>query len=291
MSAVELVPPSTPKTLLPPGACDAHTHVFGPLDQFPLTFTGSYDPPPTPFPVHRAMLDKVGFARALLVQPAPYSIDCRALIDACRRAPDRLRGIAVVRADISDADLAAMRENGIRGLRFVEVPDPQGGGRYRGSVGFDELKLLAPRMSALGLHAQIWADAERIAADADELLSFGVPIVADHLGKPKTANGVNDPAFQKLLRLVADSRIWVKLTVCRASTQFPDYGDVRPLHDALIAASPEQLLWGSDWPHVRMGALTPDVGHLVDLFDRWTGNDAALRRKIFVDNPARLYGF
>jgi predicted TIM-barrel fold metal-dependent hydrolase len=237
------------------------------------------------------MLDRMGFDRGVLVQPAPYAFDCSALLDACARAPEWLRGIAVASADSTDATLQSLKHGGIRGLRFVEVPDPQGGGRYRGSVGFDELRALAPRMAAAELHAQLWADCARIAADAESLLSLGVPLVVDHIGRPDVARGANDPAFARLVALAAEGRVWVKLTVSRASKEFPDYGDVRPLHDALVAAAPHRLLWGSDWPHVRMGALTPDAGHLVDLFDRWIGHDAALRQQILVDNPRGLYGF
>lgn len=285
------VSPSAPKIPLPPGACDTHTHVFGPLERFPLAIAGSYEPPRAPFDVHRAMLDGVGFSCAVLVQPAPYALDCGALVDACARAPDRLRGIAVANRQTSEVSLQELRRRGVSGLRFVEVADPQGGGRYRGSVGFDEFKSLAPQMAAVGLHAQIWADCDRIAAGAEELLSLGVPIVVDHMGKPDVTRGAGDPAFARLVALAAEGRLWVKLSVCRASKQFPDYDDVRPLHDALIAAAPNRLLWGSDWPHVRMGALTPDVGHLVDLFDRWIGHDTDLRRQIMVDNPRNLYGF
>ncbi len=287
----DLIPPSAPKTPLPPGACDTHTHVFGPLDRFPLAVTGSYEPPPTPLEVHAAMLERTGFARAVLVQPAPYAQDCRALLDACSRAPGRLRGIAVATQATSDAALAEMRRAGVRGLRFVEVPDPQGGGRYKGSVGFDELAQLAPRMKALGLHAQIWADCDRIAADAESLLSHGIPVVVDHMGRPDVSRGTADPSFARLVSLAAEGRLWIKLSVCRTSKQFPGYEDARPLHDALVQAAPHRLLYGSDWPHVRMGALTPDAGHLIDLFDRWTGHDTGLRQRILVENPQSLYGF
>ena len=101
--------------------------------------------------------------------------------------------------------------------------------------------------------------------------------------------GVQDPAFQGLLALVADGRVWVKMTPARNSKSFPDYTDVRPFHDALARANPDRLIWGSDWPYLRMGDATPDAGHLLDLLDAWCG-DETLRRKILVDNPARLYG-
>lgn len=286
-----LVPPAAPKQRLPDGACEAHSHVFGPLDRFPLSVTGSYEPPRTPYEVHRRMMEQVGFARAVLVQPAPYARDCAALLDACSRSPETLRGIAVADSTITDRALDDLVKRGIKGLRFVEVMDPQGGGRYRGSVGFDEFHKLAPRMAALGLHAQIWADCGRIAADAEELLQHGVPVVVDHMGKPEVMRGAGDPDFARLVALLAEQRLWLKLSVCRTSKQFPDYPDARPLHDALVRAAPQRLLFGSDWPHVRMGALTPDVGHLIDLFDAWTGNDATLRRQVFVDNPKLLYGF
>jgi 2-pyrone-4,6-dicarboxylate lactonase len=286
-----LVVPSRPKRPLPANACDTHTHVFGPFDRFPLVITGSYEPPPTPFDVHRAMMNKVGSTRAVVVQPAPYAHDCSALVDACRQSNGTLRGIGVADNTISDPALTDMARNGVKGLRFVEVQDPQGGGRYRGSVGFDDFHKIAPRMKALGLHAQVWADADRITGEADALLRHGVPIVVDHIGRADAAKGLNQPGFQELLALLRERRLWVKLPVCRASKLFPDYPDARPLYDALIKAGPDRLLWGSDWPHVRMGAQTPDVGHLIDLFDEWIGHDDSLRQTILVENPQVLYGF
>jgi 2-pyrone-4,6-dicarboxylate lactonase len=281
------VPPSAPKTRLPAGACDTHTHVFGPLERFPLSDRRQLRSAGRT--VRRA--SRHARSRRLLARrPRAARALCARLQRAPRclqRAPERLRGIAVASKEIGDEALQNLARGGVRGLRFVEVPDPQGGGRYRGSVGFDELAALAPRMAALGLHAQVWADCARIAADAENLLAGGIPVVVDHIGRPDVARGANDPAFARLVALAAEGRIWIKLSVCRASKQFPDYDDVRPLHDALVDAAPHRLLWGSDWPHVRMGALTPDVGHLVDLFDRWTGHDAALRQRILSTIRAR----
>lgn len=280
-----------PRRPLPPGACDAHAHIFGPPQVFPPAGGGSYEPPLAPFEDYRAMLDVTGLVRGVLVQPAAYLSDHRAIVDAVQRSAGFLRGIGVTTSAISDTALADLVANGIIGLRFVEVADPVGGGRFRGSVGFDELEKLAPRMKALGMQAHVWADCERLVADAPMLAKLGIAFVADHMGRPATALGAEAPAFRKFLGLVEDGVFWVKLAACRTSNQFPDYPDTRPFHDALIRANADNLIWGSDWPHIRMGTATPDVGHLIDLFEDWTGADDALRQKIFVKNPERLFGF
>jgi predicted TIM-barrel fold metal-dependent hydrolase len=123
------------------------------------------------------------------------------------------------------------------------------------------------------------------------LTKLGITLVVDHMGRPATAEGVAAQAFQELLLLVADGAFWVKLALCRASTQFPDYPDARPFHDAFLAANPDRLVWGSDWPHIRLSDRAPDVGHLLDLFDEWIAGDEGLRRKILVANPETLFGF
>jgi len=146
-------------------------------------------------------------------------------------------------------------------------------------------------MRELGWHAELWAPAERIVADADMLRGLGLPVVLGHLGGMTAERGVADPVNRALIAIVADAGFLVKLTLCRASRLWPDYADARPLHAALIAAAPSRMLWGSDWPHVRMGEQTPEVGHLLDLFDDWIDHDDAIRDAILVQNPWQLYGF
>ena len=145
-------------------------------------------------------------------------------------------------------------------------------------------------MKAHGLHAQLWTQCADYAELLPQLVPLGIPIVLDHMGSFNAAAGINDTAFQTLLRFLSTENIWIKLSVCRTSKQFPDYPDTRPFHDALVNANPNQLVWGSDWPFVRMGELSPNAGHLVDLFHDWV-SDTTLRQKILVDNPAKLYGF
>jgi predicted TIM-barrel fold metal-dependent hydrolase len=279
---------SRPKRAPPSGAWDCHTHVFGPYERFALAAERSYTPPPAPLEAYLAMLDRVGLAHGVLVHPSAYAFDYSALLDALERAGGRLRGTAVATSETSDAQLETLQRRGVRALRFVETGGP-GGQRFVGAVGLDEFPRLAPRMKALGWHAEIWATCDTVMAAATTLLAYGVPLVLDHMARFDVARGTEDAAFRRLLGLLAEGAVWVKMTPARNSKRFPDYEDVRPFHDALARANPERLVWGSDWPYLRMGEATPDAGHLLDLLDEWCG-DEALRRKILADNPARLYG-
>ena len=282
-------PPSPPRYQAPAGATDCHAHVFGPLARYPLAPGATYQTQDLPVPAYLGMLDRIGLARGVLVQPSAYALDNGALLTALAAAPDRLRGIAVARADVADHELATMQAAGVRGLRFSAIAGATGH-RYTGTVGFDDLLALAPRLRALGWHAQVWTQAELFDVAAARLLQAGVPLVLDHMGHFDVSAGINAPNFQTVLRLLGAGRIWVKLPVYRNSQQFPDYADCRPFHDALLTANPEQLVWGTDWPHVGLKRDMPDVGHLLDLFADWVTDDK-LRRQILVENPARLYGF
>lgn len=281
--------PSAPQHALPAGACDSHAHVFGPYERFPLAHPSSYAPPLAPAALHRAMLDTVGAARGVLVQPAPYGTDAGALLDAVAQSGGRLRGVAVADADTGEERLQALFDGGVRGLRFVEMRAPTGA-PYAGSVGVDQLLRMAPAMRRIGLHAQLWAPIDDYPRLLPQLRAAGIDAVLDHMACVKPERGVADPAFQAVLAALREGGVWVKLTLCRVSTQAPGYPDLRPFHDALLAANPDRLLWGSDWPYVRMGAQSPDVGALLDLFHAWVP-DEATRRRILVDNPAALYGF
>jgi 2-pyrone-4,6-dicarboxylate lactonase len=289
MDTVDPRMPTAPHHPLPPGACDSHAHVFGPYARFPLAHASSYAPPLAPAALHRQMLATIGAARGVLVQPAPYGLDASALLDAIAQGNGRLRGIAVADEHTLEADLHALYDGGVRGLRFVEVRAPDGT-PYAGSVGVDQLLKMAPAMRRIGLHAQLWAPVDRYATLLPQIRVAGVDVVLDHMACIKPDRGVDDPAFQGVLQAVRDGGVWVKLTLCRVSAQAPDYLDARPFHDALVAAAPTRMLWGSDWPYVRMGDKSPDVGVLLDQFADWV-SDAATRQLILVDNPAALYGF
>jgi 2-pyrone-4,6-dicarboxylate lactonase len=270
--------------------CDCHAHIFGPFVRFPLAEGTGKPPPESPLEAYLAMLDRVGVGRGVLVHGAAHGRSCAALLNAARRCPDRLRGVAIASGDTTAEALADLHAAGVRGLRFIEMPLPPGGPPHPGRVGFDDLRRLAPAMRAAGLHAQLWTDCTRFLADADWICDLGIPVVLDHMGRCDIAAGVDGADFRALLRLLGQGRIWVKLTPCRLSRVPPDYPDVRPFHDALVQENPEQLVWGSDWPHGGMGADKPDNAALLALFREWV-REPALQRRILTENAVRLYGF
>ncbi|KEY99567.1 metal-dependent hydrolase [Sphingobium indicum] len=290
MMTTHLPTVTPPRRPLPPGACDAHAHVFGPYARFPLGEVRSYTPPEATADDHQAMLDVLSFQRAVIVQPTAYGDDNRCIMDAVARDPGRRRAIGVATGEASADSLAALAAGGVAGLRFVELISQRYAGRPKGSSGFADLQRLAPVMRAYGIHAQLFAKTETYAEWMPRLLALGLPLVLDHMaaaGAPTVA--ADDPLFDAVLGPLREGRIWVKLAVIRHSANPPLYADARPFHDAFMAANGDRLLWGTDWPLVNM-ENPPDPGRLIDLFDAWTPDETA-RRKVFVDNPLALYGF
>jgi predicted TIM-barrel fold metal-dependent hydrolase len=282
--------PTRPKNPPPPRACDTHAHVFGPAAQFPYADDRSYTPPDAPLEKYLATLDTVGFARGVLVQGSAHGRDNAAMLDALARHPDRLRGVAVADADKAPAELRRWHAAGVRGLRFNHF-FRDGALHYRGGVPLTAAKALAPVMAELGWHLQLWIDVKDLPDTIPVLKAIGRPVVIDHMGRTDARAGTATPGFQALLRLLGDGGCWVKVSGAhRLSRSAPDYPDARPFHEALVRANPDRLVWGSDWPHPRIEGEMPDAGRLLELFQKWTP-DEATRRCILVDNPARLYDF
>lgn len=264
---------------------DCHTHVFGPYERFPLAAERSYTPPEAPLEAYLAHLERIGLAHGVLVQPSAYGFDHSCLLDALSRSDGRLRGTGVADRSVKDSALERLSKGGVRALRFIETGGP-GGQRFAGAVGIEELPHLAPRMKALGMHAEFWLTCEFFISHADRILKSGLTIVLDHMGRFDVARGAQDKAFQALVALVREGRVWVKMTPQRNSKQFPDYADVRPFFDALLTANPDVLIWGSDWPYLRMNEATPDATHLLHLLETWTGNRG---QTPILSNAGRLY--
>lgn len=279
-----------PGWALPAGACDCHAHVFGPYERFPVSQQMHYAAPLAPAQAHRDMLERIGLSRGVLVQPGAYGEDPAPILDALAQGGGRLRGIAAASEQVPQADLDGWHAAGIRGLRFNDMTVPGGTGPFPGSVGTGALVAMAPGMRARGWHAEVWAGIDRHVANLPLYRASGIPIVLDHMAGLQIARGLGDPAFNAILAALREGWLWIKLVLCRASQDWPDYADARPFHDALVAANPERVIWGSDWPHLRLAERAPDIGHLLDLFADWVP-DAEQRRRILVDNPRQLYGF
>jgi predicted TIM-barrel fold metal-dependent hydrolase/DNA-binding FadR family transcriptional regulator len=276
--------PRPPRRLsVPPGAVDCHAHVFGPYAEHPLAEPRSYTPPEASLDAYLAMLDALGIARGVLVQPSVHGTDNRAMLAALRRAPGRLRGVAVIDADATDAELRALHEAGVRGVRANLL--------FAGGIGLAAAEALAHRIAPLGWHLQLLLPVGDMPDFADRLAALPVPIVVDHMGHTPPAAVSGNAGFAGLLRLVAEGRAWVKLSgAYRVTADGPPFGDVGPIARALVAANPGRCLFATDWPHPAIAWPMPNDGDLLDLLADWVP-DAATRRRILCDNPAELYGF
>ncbi len=272
-----------PSFALPAGATDCHAHVFGRSDKYGYAADRLYTPPPVFLDVYLAMLDALGIARAVVVQSGVHGTNNNVIVDAIAQSGGRLKGIALIPENVGDAELDRLAAAGVRGFRANLVAQT--------GVQFDAAKKLAQRVKRLGWHVQFLLDVEKF-PDLDKVLAdFPVEVVIDHMGRPDTRGSTNAPGFQALIRLLKNGRGWSKLSApYRTSAQHPPYADITPFAHALVAAAPDQLVWGTDWPHVMLDGPMPNDGDLCDQLAVWVP-DAAVRNRILVDNPARLYGF
>ena len=276
----EPAPPSLP---LPIGATDCHSHVILPEADHPFVANRSYTPPPATLAQYKALHARLGITRAVIVQPSIYGTDNSVTLDAIASYGPNCRGIAVVDADVPMDHLQSMQAHGIRGVRINML--------FSGGIGLEDLEPLAIRIVDLGWHFQLLIDGPALAELEARLATLPVPVVIDHMGHVQTAEGIDQPGFRALRRLVARGNTWVKLSGnYRMSNQRPGFEDVVPFAKALIAENPERMVWGTDWPHPAMQDFMPDDGVLVDALDAYARNPAE-KKRILVDNPAQLYGF
>jgi 2-pyrone-4,6-dicarboxylate lactonase len=276
--------PVSPSLVLPPGACDAHCHVFGPAGKFPYAADRSYTPPDAPVENLRRLHAKLGVSRAVIVHASCHGTDMEVTLDAIASSEGRYRGVACVQDRVTDRELERLQSAGIRGIRFNFV-------RHLGGV--PDLAVfyrLLERIKPLGWHVVLHFDAEDILSQGELLGRIEVPFIIDHMGRVKAADGLSQPPFQSLLALYRNNSLaWIK--VCgaeRVSAGKRPFLDAVPFAQALIAADASRILWGTDWPHPNITKDMPNDGELVNLFAQICP-DPAVQRRILVDNPTRMY--
>lgn len=292
--------PATPVAFeMPAGACDCHTHIHGDPREFPYSPERVYTPemalPEEMAALHRAL----HVQRVVIVTPSVYGTDNAATLHGMRARGEDARGVAVIDDRTTEAELDAMGDAGVRGIRLnlatVGLSDPA-----RGRAQFEAA---VERIHRRGWHVQIYTIPAMISAVRDLVEGSPVPVVFDHFGGVVAALGPEQPGFSDLVDLVAAGHAYVKISgAYRSSDLRPDYADVAPFAQALITANPDRILWGTDWPHPsghtppgrQPTDVTPllqiDDGRLLNQLAVWAP-DAEVRRKILVDNPARLYRF
>ena len=263
---------------------DCHAHLFGPYGRFPLASDRSYTPPEAREGQYIELLAKLGLSHGVLVHPSAYGSDLSLLLEALSSRPN-LRGVIVSNAD-NPLKLDHLRDKGIRAARFSHRSGA--GTNFPGSASFDDLLLMARRLADAGMHAELWTDCKVLPDIAGRLRALPVPVVIDHMGGFDVKAGIDDPGFGCLLSLIADRKAWLKLCAYRNLLAAHDFEEGAQFHRVLLNANPDALLWGSDWPHLRVVPI-PDTAKLLATFKRWTDSER-LVRKILITNPTILYG-
>ena len=292
--------PSTPVNFdVPASACDCHTHIHGDPAKFPF-FAGRVYTPELASPEEMSALHKaLHIERVVIVTPSVYGTDNSSTLFGMTARGPTARGVAVIDDKTPESDLDAMNKAGFRGIRLNLAT----GGVNDPTVGRPRFSAAVERVTARGWHVQLFTSLAMISAIKDLVATSPVPVVFDHFGGAQAALGVGQPGFADLLELVKSGKAYVKISgAYRASKLGPDYADATPLAQALIAANADRIVWGTDWPHPdpvtppgkQISDVTPlfqiDDGRLLNQLPAWAP-DAAIRKKILVDNPAQLYGF
>ncbi len=276
--------PIKPDFVPPPGAVDAHCHVFGPADKFPYAPERKYTPCDAPKQKLFALRDFLGFTRNVIVQASCHGKNNSAMVDALKTAGDLARGVAVVGGEVSDAELHAMNEAGVRGVRFNFLR------RLVDNAPRDVFKRIADRIAPLGWHVVVYFEAPDMEDLTPFLKSLPTTVVIDHMGRPDVSKPVDGPDFQRFVHLLEDNpNFWTKVSgEERVTLKGPPYEDVIPFSSYLVERFPDRVLWGTDWPHPNMKSHMPDDGVLVDSLAK-IAPTAALQKSLLVDNPMRLY--
>ncbi len=277
--------PSKPAFVPPPGAVDAHCHVFGPADKFPYAPERKYTPCDAPKEKLFELRDFLGFTRNVIVQATCHGTDNRAMVDAMLSSHGRARGVASVRADIAERELKELHDAGVRGVRFNFVK------RLVDFTPRDVLTAIANKIAPLGWHVVVYFEAQDLEELAPFFTALPTKIIVDHMGRPDVAKGLDNPDFHRFLALLdANENIWSKVSGAeRLSLSGPPaYGDFVPFARLVVERYPDRVLWGTDWPHPNLKTHMPDDGNLVDVLPH-IAPTAELQRKLLVDNPMRLY--
>ena len=252
------------------GWVDGHFHVIAPLDDHPMLASRSYTPAPASLRAWQDTLGPCGVTHGVVVQPSFYGADNRVLVAALQAGGGSLVGVAAVAADVADAELDRLAAAGVRGVRVAHF-EPGDARALGGFVPFSNFDALEPRLRARQMHLQLFTDSRLLPGIADRIMASTVPIVIDHMGRAPAALGARHVGIQTLARLMVGGPVWVKLSgIANISDAGPDYADARAVHDALLNAAPDRLLWGSDWPHTKPAGARPCTAALVRLLQAWT---------------------
>ena len=279
--------PKTPCFTPPPGTCDTHFHIMGPPEVFPFVASRLYTPPAAPVEHYLQMAKAIGVERGVMVMPAVHGFDNRVMHDAIAKAEGRLKGMVRANPNSTEADNKTLNGQGVRGIRFNFRPSLEG--KFDATEMLGIIHRIRDQPWCVCLHIE----ADLIVAHADLIRRIEMPVIIDHFGLVDPKKGIEQKAFKVVLDLLGEKHIWIKLaTADRYMYAGESYADIVALARALVARAPDRTIWGTDWPHAyvyKAGHMIND-GDLISFMLDYAPDETA-RRKILVDNPARLFGF
>jgi predicted TIM-barrel fold metal-dependent hydrolase len=292
MSSPQVIPacqgpdpqPRKPRLKAPPGATDTHFHILGPATRYPYVAEREYTPPDAVPTACRKLFDTLGIQRAVLIQPSVYGEDNSCMVESAPQLGVPARLVVVVPFSTPDKELRRLHEAGARAVRFILA--------HIGGLSLSDMERFSARVKDMGWHVQFLLRPNHLIELESRIAKLSTDFLIDHIGLIRPSEGgINQPAFQALLRLFRTGRCWVKLTGgYRISSEAPPYLEVVPLVEALVKERPDRILWGSDWPHVMMKGKMPNTTELFDLLLDWVP-DEKIRARILADNPQELFRF
>lgn len=278
--------PKPPRVMPPPGACDSQFHVFGDPELYPPRPGAAYTMPSATIGRALALHRTLGIERGVIVQPTTYGADHRATLDGLAAAGPNYRACAnaSVFAEADEREIARMDGLGVKGARFT-----------RATLGLAftpaELDRAFGLAGEFGWYVKVQPETDGIAANIAPFESVTAPLLIDHLGRPDPTKGRDDPSLRVVLELLGRGNAWVMVSLIeKISKAGPPWDDVIPIVRACLEAAPDRVVWASDWPHPVSTKQPPNEGLLLDFLHRATDSDEE-RRRVLVDNPARLFGF
>jgi predicted TIM-barrel fold metal-dependent hydrolase len=275
--------PTAPSFAMPANATDCHMHMFGTAPQYPYVDDRDYTPPEASVETVRKLYATLGIARVVGIQPSVYGTDNRCQLEFGAALGMPFRAIIVPAADLTDGDLDRLHQQGVRGIRYILA--------HPGGLDLASLERSADRCRERSWHLEFLVKGPQLIELEERVAKLSCPVSFDHMAFINPANGVAQPAFQALLRLLHNGNTWAKFSgAYRAAGQAERYEALLPLAQAMVDINPDRIVWGSDWPHVGQMKQMPKTTPLLNLLQDWAPSDE-LRRKILVDNATALYGF
>lgn len=272
----------------PPGACDTHFHVFGPLDRYPVASRSRYEPPYAPLEEYVELAGKLGIERMVFVQPSAYGTDNTYMLESMARVNVPCRGIVDIDENAPDSLVESLHAQGVRGIRINTSPvAPYDAERPKALTA--RVKTLERRIKSYGWILEFLGPSWLTRAMMPLMRELEVDYILCHIGMFLAREGPRQPGFAEMIELAKHGRCWLKLTGPYRFAEAPDFAGSTEMVRALTASVPDRLIWGTDHPHLSFSDKVGSVG-LFNLLGEWIP-DEATRRKVLAENPARLFGF